>query len=1279
MTARAQAKRQRDVQDMAAHRAAAQAAQRASHVEQQTAPSATGSASASATASGQSGVDSKPSASNVFAAKSAPTPSPSAVTDDQADGEALQGEDEEREELFEAYRPWYWKLGADHPDPVVETTSLAFVRPPRLDNGGSGMLPGILSSVLAHSSLSALQLESVAYAGIRHEQTLQDGTTAGFFIGDGPGVGKGRQLAAMVIENWIAGRKRHIWLSVSPDLEHDARRDINDLLKHMDASVGPIPVINLTSLSYRDIARTSGVLFCTYSALVSKEGVTAAEKDRAAAIDEGDEEAASAATAQPGGIKRTRLEQIVKWMQGMESVKGAEGDAKSSASRVGCVLFDECHKAKNLVTGNGSKGTLTAKAVVDLQTALPRARVVYCSATGASSVKNMAYMTRLGLWGAGTAFGEFGAFATAIERAGVGAMELVALDMKQRGMYMSRALSYKDASFETVEVQLNASQVKLYDSCAKFWQTMQECFEAALQQLDTMDGWRAPPTTMSQFWGAHQRFFKQLCMAIKVPEVVRIAKECRGRGECVVVGLQTTGEARMVEALKEAGEDGLEDFAGLYAIIENLLNSHFPTRGARDDEEDDGLMPDGLPRNPKSAASSAPPRCSASGAPASAPAVAANPAPVSDSDSDDDFSIEAASVKQEAIEAAPRRFGRYNAALLQLALGAFVSSQYKIPKCREDRLRKLSECYKGLWELGIAQLRRKLADLGIRGEAKPSSKLELVEALYARTVVCHYHLILAGGETLSALPLAELARALGLEASSPLMGSDDGDQAASDEERKDFDIGATARQRVLSGSLNGIKEELLREANSLALPDNPLDELIHQLGGTEKVAELTGRKMKLSYDAAGRASLVKRAKELDVTVARTNMAEKRAFMSGQKMVAIISEAASSGISLQADRREPNRAKRVHITLELPWSADEALQQLGRTHRSNQTSAPHYKLLMTSCGGERRFAAQLAKRLQHLGALTKGDRRAADAADLSQFDFQTKYGSRALLRLIDSIRSRTFGAGRARLLLDAVLGVDAAQRVEVTGDLSAWESHCEEVEEALMLVGIDLSFKAGDDKLPSVKTFLNRIIGLTVGVQRRVFAHFSALFDDEIARDKSEGRYDDGVVDMRADRIELANAPVPFYTDPTTRARTTLYTLKLDRGMDWQRAHAELQAANARESEMGNTGHINGFYEAARNFSSPPRKLQYLFLRKQYQAGEAQYNTKVYRTRLTATTLVPSNAPRRALSRRASPFMDCSMKCTESLCQIWGCAGLSNASLSKIDPSSGNIRWRTQPP
>ena len=71
----------------------------------------------------------------------------------------------------------------------------------------------------------------LAHIDFSHASSLMSfaGATAGFFLGDGAGVGKGRQIAALILEHKRTGGSRCLWVSVSNDLRYDAVRDLTDV------------------------------------------------------------------------------------------------------------------------------------------------------------------------------------------------------------------------------------------------------------------------------------------------------------------------------------------------------------------------------------------------------------------------------------------------------------------------------------------------------------------------------------------------------------------------------------------------------------------------------------------------------------------------------------------------------------------------------------------------------------------------------------------------------------------------------------------------------------------------------------------------------------------------------------------------------------------------------------------------------------------------------------------------------------------------------------------
>jgi len=132
------------------------------------------------------------------------------------------------------------------------------------------------------------------------------------------------------------------------------------------------------------------------------------------------------------------------------------------------VLFLQCHRAKNF-NEDEEKSTSTGTAVVQLQVKLPRARIVYASATGVTDIKNMAYFNRLGLWGpqAGNGFDSFKAFEQSVSKRGIGAFELLAMELKGIGSYVSRGLSYASCEYVYIAADLDDALTAEYDAAGQ--------------------------------------------------------------------------------------------------------------------------------------------------------------------------------------------------------------------------------------------------------------------------------------------------------------------------------------------------------------------------------------------------------------------------------------------------------------------------------------------------------------------------------------------------------------------------------------------------------------------------------------------------------------------------------------------------------------------------------------------------------------------------------------------------------------------------------------------
>ncbi|MEP1906120.1 MAG: strawberry notch C-terminal domain-containing protein, partial [Nitratireductor sp.] len=254
--------------------------------------------------------------------------------------------------------------------------------------------------------------------------------------------------------------------------------------------------------------------------------------------------------------------------------------------------------------GRGVKPSQQGFAGLRLQLAAPRARVFYISATGATSVHNLAYAARLGLWGQGPEypFPSREGFVSAMEAGGVAAMEVVARDLKTLGLYTARALSFDGVEYDVLEHALTPAQIEIYDAYAASFRTIHHNLEAALTATGVNDASgetnasAARASAKSRFESTKQRFFNHLLMGMKAPTIIRAIEDDLAAGNACVIQVVSTGESLLKRRLEtmDAEDELVEGALTPRDYVLGYLEHAFPIHAQKLVEIDGNMVAEPL-------------------------------------------------------------------------------------------------------------------------------------------------------------------------------------------------------------------------------------------------------------------------------------------------------------------------------------------------------------------------------------------------------------------------------------------------------------------------------------------------------------------------------------------------------------------------------------------------------------------------------------------------------------------------------------------------------------
>jgi hypothetical protein len=303
------------------------------------------------------------------------------------------------------------------------------------------------------------------------------------------------------------------------------------------------------------------------------------------------------------------------------------------------------------------------------------------------------------------------------------------------------------------------------------------------------------------------------------------------------------------------------------------------------------------------------------------------------------------------------------------------------------------------------------------------------------------------------------------------------------------------------------RDRMIERLASLAPVHGALDQIIQRFG-TDMVAEVTGRSRRLVRKTGSSGHRL----AVEARAGSANLAEAQAFMDDEKRILVFSDAGGTGRSYHADLAAKNRRPRIHYLLEAGWKADAAIQGLGRSNRTNQAQPPLFRPIATNVKAEKRFLSTIARRLDTLGAITRGQRQT---------------GGQGLFRADDNLESVYARAALRQLYFLLYAGKVEGCSLQVFEDATG-----------LRLLDNDGSLR---EDLPPITTFLNRLLALTIDLQNTLFGVFEELVRCKIEGAVASGTYDLGVETLTAESL-IVVARRTFYVHPQSRAETKLLTI-----------------------------------------------------------------------------------------------------------------------------------------